>query len=219
MSWLDTFAEIRSRDWSQEPESARESTAREVVTISAYAGAAAAVVPVPLVDLALLLPFHSAMVMTIGHVYGRPVTKAEAKRVALELGAVAGVTFAGRAALTALKKLLLPGLGGMLAAPASFAITWGFGQLVIAYFKDPGLSQEELKKVFRRGIDDAAQVFSAEAFERWREQMKSSGGAAPEESADAADAKPAAEPSTAEPASSRQGDEPRDPLRPRKRSL
>ena len=37
MSWLDTFSEIRSTDWSKEPEPEREKKAREVVTITAYA--------------------------------------------------------------------------------------------------------------------------------------------------------------------------------------
>ena len=110
MSWLDTFTEIRSTDWTQVPQPEQDKKAREVVTITSYASAAAAMVPVPLVDLALLLPFHSAMVMTVGHVLGRSVSEAEAKRVALELGAVAGVTVAARAGLTALKKLVLPRL-------------------------------------------------------------------------------------------------------------
>lgn len=170
MSWLDSFKEIRSTDWSQVPEPQREEKAREVVTITAYASAAAAMVPVPLVDLALLIPFHSAMVMTVGQVLGRPVTDTEAKRVVLELGAVAGVTVAARAGLTALKKLVLPGVGGVLAAPASFAATWALGRVTITYFQNPHLSRDELRTVFKDAFKEAGQHFSKETFERFRKE-------------------------------------------------
>jgi len=168
MSWLDTFKEIRSTDWSQVPEPDRDKKAREVVTITAYASAAAAVVPVPFVDLALLLPFHSAMVMTVGHVLGRNISEAEAKRVALELGAVAGVTLAARAGLTALKKIVMPGIGGVLAAPASFAATWALGRVTITYFHNPELSREELKRVFKDAFSEAGEHFSKETLDRFR---------------------------------------------------
>lgn len=168
MSWLDTLSEIRATDWTQAPEPEREAKAREVIMISGYASAAAAVVPVPFVDLALLLPFHSAMVMTIGHVYGRPLSDTEAKRVVVELGAVAGVTVGARAALTALKKTFLPGVGGVLAAPASFAGTWALGRVTIEYFKNPGLSRDELRKVFKDAFTEAGKIFSKEAFDRFR---------------------------------------------------
>lgn len=168
MSWLDSLAEIRERDWADAPDDLRESTAKDVVSMTAYGSAGASIVPVPLVDLALLVPIHSTMVMTLGHIYGRPVTDTEAKRVVLELGAVAGATMAGRAAVVALKKLLLPGIGGVLAAPASFAVTWGFGWLAIAYFKDPHLSRDELREVFRDAMQEAGAVFSKERFDRFR---------------------------------------------------
>ncbi|MBX2811331.1 MAG: DUF697 domain-containing protein [Myxococcales bacterium] len=148
MSWLDTLAEIRKTDWSKVPDPEREATALEVIQMASYAAATAAVVPLPMVDIALLLPVHTAMVMTVGHVHGRNVSDAEAKRVALELGAVAGLTLAGRAALSVLRKILLPGLGGVLAAPASFAVTYALGRAANAYFSDPELSREDLKKVF-----------------------------------------------------------------------
>ncbi|MCA9550637.1 MAG: DUF697 domain-containing protein [Myxococcales bacterium] len=176
MSWLDTLSEIRSTDWSKVPEPERERKAAEVVTITSYASAAASgaasVVPVPAIDMALLFPIQTAMVMTVGHVLGRPLTEAEAKRVAVELGAVAGVTIAAHFGLNALKKLALPFFGGLLAAPAaiagSFAVTWALGRVTIAYFKDPELSREELKTVFKDAFKEAGDHFSKEAFERFR---------------------------------------------------
>lgn len=160
MSWLDTLAEIRKTDWNSVPEAEREAASREVVQIASYAAAAAAVVPIPLVDTALLLPIHTTLVMTIGHIHGRNLSDAEAKRVALEIGAVAGVTMAGRAALSALKKILLPGIGGVLAAPAAFAVTWALGFVSNAYFKDPSLSREDLKKMFSQAFREGKASYS-----------------------------------------------------------
>lgn len=198
MSWFDTFAEIRSRDWSTAPDEERRTTAKEVIVITAYGSAAASVVPLPLVDLALLLPFHTGMVATIGHVYGRPLSDTEAKRVVLELGAVAGATIAGHAAVSVFKKIILPGVGGILAAPASFAVTWAFGQLTLAYFNEPDLSKAELRKVFKEAMDEAASVFSKEQFEKARGESKTPGASDPEPASDTPSAP--AEPTSAKPA-------------------
>jgi uncharacterized protein (DUF697 family) len=168
MSWLDALAEIRRRDWSQADARARAQAAREVVEIAAYGGCVAAVVPIPLVDLAILLPVHSAMVMTVGHVYGRSLTQAEAKRVALELGAVAGLSFATSAAFSAIKRVLLPGVGGLLSLPTTFALTTAIGRVSIAYFATPDVSRADLEATFRATLDEAKSWFSVEAFERFR---------------------------------------------------
>lgn len=210
MSWLDTLQKIRSTDWSQLPDPERQARAQDVVLMTAYASAATSVVPLPLLDLALLVPFHTAMVMTVGHVYGRPLTKTEASRVALELGAVTGVTFAGRAAITALKKILLPGLGGVVAAPASFALTWAFGQLAIEYFKHPELSKDQLKQVFERAMKDATKVFSKEAFDKFRTQNPDP--TPPTDGSQAEAPAPAPGPDPETPTKS-------DSMRPKKRSL
>lgn len=181
MSWLDSLEEIRKRDWSAAPAEEREAKAQEIVMISSYAGAVAALVPVPLADLALLLPVHSVMVMTLGHVHGRPLSQAEARRVVLELGAVAGLSFAGTAAISALKRLVLPGLGGLLSASATFALTWGLGRVAIAYFRNPELSRDELKSLFEDALREGKKHFSKEAFERFRREQKAKDAAEPAE--------------------------------------
>lgn len=170
MTWLDSLEEIRKTDWSKAPEAERHAKAREVVNICSYAGAATAVVPIPLVDLVLLLPVHSVMVMTVGHCFGRKLSGAEAKRVALELGGIAGVTLAGGAAINALRRLFLPAIGGLLAVPATFALTWGLGRVAIEYFANPSLSREDLKKVFEDAMKEGKSSFSKEAFDRFRQK-------------------------------------------------
>ncbi len=214
MSWLDTLAEIRKTDWTQVPEAECDATARDVIQIASYAAAAASMVPLPFADLALLLPVHSAMVMTVGHVHGRNISDAEARRVAMELGAVAGVTLAGRVALSALKKVLLPGLGGVLAAPASFAVTWALGRVANAYFKDPGLSREDLKQVFSDAFKEGKASYQeekAQAAKEKAQEAKDKAGAPGESDGPAVDvdAVPAPE----------EGDEPPSRPRTKKRSM
>jgi uncharacterized protein (DUF697 family) len=172
MSWLDTLEEIRKTDWSEKGPKEREAKAREVVNICAYASSVVAMVPVPFVDLALMLPVHSAMVMTIGSIYGRKVTQTEARRIAVELAAVTGVSVAGRAAISALKRILLPGVGGLLSITAAFALTWGIGRVSMEYFARPEISREDLKKVFQDALKEGKAAFSKDAFERFRAKNK-----------------------------------------------
>lgn len=227
MSWLDTFAEIRETDWSKVPAPQREAKANEVVTITSYASAASMAVPVPFVDLALLMPIHSAMVMTVGKIYGRALSSTEAKRVAMELGAVAGMTLAGHAAITALKKLI-PIAGWALAAASagsSFAITWGFGQLTIEYFEHPELSRDDLSKIFKDAMAEGAKVFSKDAFDRFRaedhEEVEDPAEAVVDRAASGPEAPaPAAETSRGASAPEPEEDGPkRESMRPKKRSL
>ncbi|MFO0726784.1 MAG: DUF697 domain-containing protein [Myxococcota bacterium] len=168
MSWLDTLEDVRKRDWSSATPAEREAKAKEVINICGYGACLGAVVPIPLADLAILLPVHSGMVMTVGHIYGRPVTQAEAKKIALELGAVAGLSFAGAAAISAIKRLLLPIVGGLMSIPATFALTWGLGRAAMSYFSTPNQSREELKRVFEEALKEGKSIFSPEAFEKFR---------------------------------------------------
>lgn len=231
MSWLDTLAEIRKKDWGEASAEDRQKAAHDVVMMSSYAAAAASVVPIPLAEMAILIPVHSTMVMTVGHVYGRSITKTEAKRVVIELGAIAGVSLAGRAAISALKKLVMPALGGVLAAPMTFAVTWGLGRVSTAYFRDPHLSRDELKNIFQEAVKEGKAAFSMETLEKFRE--KDDAEAPPPEEAEAAEARgtketakseaPAPEskpaPKTEEEQPSTEADEAAESLRPKKRSM
>jgi uncharacterized protein (DUF697 family) len=208
MSWLDSLEEIRKRDWSSAPPEEREAKAQEVTLMCSYAGAVAALMPVPLADLALLLPVHSVMVMTLGHVHGRRLDQAEARRVVLELGAVAGLSFVGTAAISALKRLVMPGLGGLLSASATFALTWGLGKVATAYFRNPELSREELESLFEDALREGKKHFSKEAFDRFRKEHKNDPAEAPSNEPKSESSKPST-PST-----------PPDPsVRPPKRTL
>jgi uncharacterized protein (DUF697 family) len=226
MSWLDTLDEIRKTDWSKASDAEREAKAHEVTNICSYAAAVAALVPVPLADVALMLPIHSVMVMTIGNIHGRTMNQAEARRIALELAAVAGLSFAGSAAISALKRLVLPGVGGLLSITAAFALTWGLGRVSIAYFLHPELSRDDLRRVFQEAMKEGKAAFSKEAFDRFRSknsdvQVPGDDGAPSPSTAEPAPA--AAEKKGSEPAPApKPASKPKPPdetLRPKKRSL
>jgi uncharacterized protein (DUF697 family) len=216
MSWLDTLSEVRDKDWSKAPDAERAAAAKEVVNICGYAAAATSVVPIPLADIVLLLPVHSVMVMTVGHCYGRKLSGAEAKRVVLELGSVAGLTFAGGAAINALRKLFLPAIGGLLAVPATFALTWGLGRVAIAYFENPSLSRDDLKKVFDDAIKEGKNSFSKEALEKF---MRKNEGVKAEDP-ETAEKPQAKKPETAPPPPPPKKDPPKtEPPKTKKRTL
>ncbi|WP_224244617.1 YcjF family protein [Hyalangium gracile] len=170
MSWLDTLDDIRTRDFSKVPEKERDKTAREVINMCSYAAALVAISPLPLSDVVLTLPIQTGMVVTVGHIYGRKVTKASARELILELGTTAGVGLLARQGI----KALVPVFGAILTVAPAFAANWAMGRVAMEYFKDPGLNREGLKEVFRRAKAEGSSLFTREGFERFRKQNEKS---------------------------------------------
>jgi uncharacterized protein (DUF697 family) len=166
MSWLDSLEELRSKDFRKVAPKERDKAARDVVNLCSYACAVVAVSPIPFSDAVLMLPIQATMVMTIGHIYGRKVTQAEAKDLLLEVGATAGVGMLARQGI----KALLPLIGALLTIPAAFAANWGIGRVAMEYFKTPGVTSEHLKEIYRRAKDEGGALFSKESFEKFRQK-------------------------------------------------
>lgn len=164
MSWLDTLEDVRKKDFSKAPQAVREKAARDVINLASYACAVLAVSPIPFSDAVLMLPVQSAMVMTVGHVYGRRMTQADAKELVVELGATAGIGLLARQGI----KALLPIVGALLTVPAAFAATWAIGRVAMEYFASPGLTREQLKKVYAAAKEEGSSLFSTERLERFR---------------------------------------------------
>lgn len=181
MSWLDTLDDIRTRDFSKVPAKERDKTARDVINMCSYAAALVAISPLPLSDVVLTLPIQTGMVITIGHIYGRKVTKASARDLILELGTTAGVGLLARQGI----KALIPVFGALLTVAPAFAANWAMGRVAMEYFQHPNLSRENLKEVFRRARDEGSSLFSKDAFDRFRKQnAKAVEDVAKEESAE-----------------------------------
>ncbi len=166
MSWLDTLDEIRTRDFSKVPAKERDKTARDVINMCSYAAALVAISPLPLSDAVLTLPIQTGMVITVGHVYGRKVTRANARDLILEMATTAGVGLLARQGI----KALIPVLGAILTVAPAFAANWAMGRVAMEYFKNPELNREALKEVFRRAREEGGSLFSRDAFDRFRKQ-------------------------------------------------
>lgn len=164
MSWLDTLETIRTKDFGRASAKERATAARDVVNLSAYACAAVAISPMPFSDAVVMLPIQSTMVMTVGHIYGRQVTKADAKALIMELGATFGASMLARQGI----KVLLPVVGPLLTIPAAFAANWAIGRVAIEYFKNPQLGHERLKSIYEEAKREGAGLFSKHAFDKYR---------------------------------------------------
>lgn len=167
MSWLDTLEDIRTKDFAKVPAKKRDDAARDVINMTSYGCAMVAVSPIPFSDAVLSLPMQTGMVMTIGHIYGRKVTKADAASLIVELGAVAGAGMLARQGI----KALLPMVGALLTVPAAYAMNWAIGRVVMEYFQHPNLPKEQLKKIFDTAKKEGSKLFSKERFEAFRRQQ------------------------------------------------
>ena len=178
MSWLDTLEDIRKKDFTKVSMAKRDETARDVVNMASYSCALVAVTPVPFSDALLMLPVQTAMVVTVGHVYGRKVTQADAKRLIVELAATAGLGMLARQGI----KALFPIFGALLTIPAAFAMNWGIGRVAMEYFRDPDMPAEQLRKIYEAAKVEGAAMFSKERFDMFRKSAVAP-KAAPEDDA------------------------------------
>jgi uncharacterized protein (DUF697 family) len=190
MSWLDTLEDIRSKDYSKVPKAERDKAAREVVNMASYACAVVSVSPIPFSDAVLMLPTQTAMVVTVGHIYGRKLTSAAAKDLILELGATAGAGLLARQGI----KALLPMVGALLTVPAAFAMNWAIGRVAIDYFQADGLSREQLKKIYEQARAEGMGLFSKERFDAFRKSAKAAVSREPAPEGPKKAKKPAARP-------------------------
>lgn len=173
MSWLDTLEDIRKKDFSKLSMEKRDEAARGVINMASYACAVVAVSPIPFSDAVLMLPVQSAMVITVGHVYGRKLTEADAKHLVVELAATAGLGMLARQGI----KAILPVFGALLTVPAAFAMNWAIGRVAMEYFRNPGLPKDQLKKIYEQAMKEGSSLFSKERFDMFR---KSASAPAPE---------------------------------------
>jgi uncharacterized protein (DUF697 family) len=157
------------------PVSDGSSERREVETLvrqRAALCAAIALEPVPLLDLAIVLPLHLELVARIGQIYGFDLSKARAKEIVLEFGGAVALTYVTRTAARSVLKLI-PVLGPVLNAPMVFTGTYTLGMLTERYFR---ARRSDLPELERKEIAVMAQEFAAQAksvmknvrFEDWQ---------------------------------------------------
>ena len=106
----------------------RRAARGHILSYSLAAGATAAL-PLPLIDIPLVLAIQAKLMHSIALVYGQRVT---AQRLA-EIGGTLGVGFLARLAGRELLKLV-PGLGSVVAGSYAAATTYAMGELYCQYF-------------------------------------------------------------------------------------
>ncbi len=121
--------------------------------------AAIALEPVPLLDLAIVLPLHLEMVVKIGKIYGFELSTVRAREIALEFGGAVALTYATRTAARSVLKFI-PVLGPVLNAPLVFTSTYTLGMLCERYFR---ARRSDLPALERKEIASIAQEFAAQA--------------------------------------------------------
>lgn len=128
-----------------------------IVSYSLAAGAAAAV-PVPLVDIPLVLSLQAKMCQTLASIYQQPMNS---RRMA-ELGGALGIGFVTRLGGRELLKVI-PGFGSVMAGLFAAASTYALGNTVCTYFS----------RVRHGDIPDAAMLkkLYAEQFEEGRKRL------------------------------------------------
>lgn len=171
MGWMKNLNAAAKTESKKKPNATQaEEVAKDLVMMSSFGSAAVTLVPIPFSDFVAVTAVQASMVTAIGRVYGRELNKEEAKHLVLELASVCGAGLVAQKSFATLTKIFLPGLGGVLAAPWAFGITWGMGHVAITYFANREVTQAVLKTVFTKAKSEAGSVFTKEKFDQFRKK-------------------------------------------------
>ena len=128
-----------------------------------YGAAALTIMPIPGSELLGVMPLHVGMVIGIGHHYGRTLTRESATELVIQIGATVGLSLVGSRLATTAAKFILPGLGGIIAAPFMFASTLSIGAVADAWFSRNGeLTAEQMRSVYNDAMSGAKSAFRPE---------------------------------------------------------
>jgi uncharacterized protein (DUF697 family) len=126
----------------------------------AYATAALTILPIPGSEIIGVMPLHVGMVVGIAHHHGHTLTRESAGELLLQIGATVGVSLVGSRLATTTAKILLPGLGGIVAAPFMYASTIAIGACADNWFaRDGDVSSDELRDTYNRVMRGAKRDF------------------------------------------------------------
>ncbi len=108
--------------------------ARTVITSTSAICGALAATPIPVGDIFPITAAQVSMIMGIGYISGRDLSKRTAKEFFTALGLNVGAGFALREIARAAVKFIFPGGGNVISAGVAVAATWGIGEAAISYF-------------------------------------------------------------------------------------
>jgi uncharacterized protein (DUF697 family) len=180
MGWFDSVNAAAKGVKKDMNEDERGKIASDIVLMSSFGAAAVTVAPIPGSDFFMVTPLQAAMVMAIGRVFGRKMSVEESKHILVELASICGVALIAQKGFATVSKILLPFLGGVLAGPWAFGVTYGMGFVAIHYFKNKDASRAVLKGVYDAASKQAKKVFTKEKLD----EMKKEHGKGPDEKTD-----------------------------------
>jgi uncharacterized protein (DUF697 family) len=142
------------------PRDEHDRRCRKLIERCGYATAALTILPIPGSEILGVMPVHVGMVIGIGEEYGKKLTRESAMELLAQIGATVGLSLVGSKLATTAGKILLPGLGGLIAAPFMFASTVALGTVARLYFESDGrMSDAEMKSVFDEASKKAKTIF------------------------------------------------------------
>lgn len=110
--------------------------------------------PLPIADLALLLPLQTAMLTAIVYASGRPLGPRAAGEWLGGIGLNVSAAMGLREAVRALLKVV-PGIGGPLSGAVAGTGTWALGVAAVRYFVD-GVTLKRSREVYDQALRDGA---------------------------------------------------------------
>ena len=139
--------------------STREERIERMVERCGYGAAALTILPIPGSEVIGVMPLHVGMVIGIGNEYGQELTRESAVELITQIGGTVGLSLVGSHIATTAGKVLLPGLGGLIAAPFMYASTLGIGHVARLYFERGGLSKSDMKDAYDAAVKTAKRSF------------------------------------------------------------
>lgn len=169
MSWMDSLGSAAKPGKNLDPQERRK-ISKDLVTMSSFGSAAATLVPIPGSDFFAVTAVQASMVVAVGRVFGRELSLTQAKEIVVELAAVCGLGLIAQKGFATITKILLPGLGGVLAAPYAFAVTYGMGHAAMTYFENQDFTKETIKRVYEEAVSEGKRIFSKDTFDQFRKK-------------------------------------------------
>jgi uncharacterized protein (DUF697 family) len=145
MRYTETLNRILNGDYDQASPEERAAAIRDLVNLCSVAAGALAIQPIPLLDVALIIPIQIGMVQGIGRIHGH---RLDSKSVIEIIGSFGAGLVAQNVMMATAK--LVPFAGHLAAAAMAYALTYAIGEVATHYFSTGrGIPREELKEMFQ----------------------------------------------------------------------
>jgi predicted GTPase len=149
---LPVSAQIEAARAFERARTVRRKVAMRLVGTATSVSFVVGATPLPVADLALLIPLQSSMLTGIVYASGRSLGPRAVTEWLAVLGATVGAGVGLREAVRAALKLV-PGVGATLSGAVAATGTWALGVAAVRYFID-GASAEEARAAFAQAAEE-----------------------------------------------------------------